>query len=179
VVEGWRSAGAEILPFSPLADEAPDASADALWLPGGYPELHAGRISSNWNFMEKTREFAGKKPVHGECGGYMVLGDGLTDAKGERHAMLGLLRLETSFASKKLHLGYRRAKLLGNSLLGLRDLALSGHEFHYSTILAEKGERLFDLFDAEGSYLGAGGLCDGHVSGSFLHIIDSIAADEG
>ena len=47
MLEGWRAAGAEILPFSPLADEAPDASADVCWLPGGYPELHAGTIAAN------------------------------------------------------------------------------------------------------------------------------------
>ncbi len=47
MLEGWRAAGAEILPFSPLADEGPDGGADVCWLPGGYPELHAGRLAAN------------------------------------------------------------------------------------------------------------------------------------
>src|ERR1700742_61319 len=73
VLEGWRAAGAEIVPFSPLADEAPDDTADVCWLPGGYPELHAGKISANGHFRDGLRAFAKTKPVHGECGGYMVL----------------------------------------------------------------------------------------------------------
>ena len=62
MLEGWRAAGAEILPFSPLADEAPDASADVCWLPGGYPELHAGRIAANARFRSALRAFAETRP---------------------------------------------------------------------------------------------------------------------
>jgi cobyrinic acid a,c-diamide synthase len=87
VLEGWRTAGAEIVPFSPLADEGPTGNADVCWLPGGYPELHAGQIAANSRFRGGLRTFAQTKPVHGECGGYMVLGVGLTDAKGTRHEM--------------------------------------------------------------------------------------------
>ena len=111
MLEAWRAAGAEIVPFSPLADETPDASADVCWLPGGYPELHAGRIASNTGFRDGLRAFAETRPVHGECGGYMVLGTGLTDAEGVRHEMTGLLGLETSFAKRRMHLGYRLAAL--------------------------------------------------------------------
>ena len=111
MLEGWRAAGAEIMPFSPLADEAPDDSADVCWLPGGYPELHAGQIAANSRFRSALRAFAQTRPVHGECGGYMVLGEGLTDAEGTRHEMTGLLGLETSFAKRRMHLGYRLAEL--------------------------------------------------------------------
>ncbi|MGO9543792.1 MAG: cobyrinate a,c-diamide synthase [Rhodomicrobium sp.] len=171
LLKAWREAGTEILPFSPLADETPDRSADAVWLPGGYPELHAGRLAANANFLAGVRAFAATKPVHGECGGYMVLGEGLIGAHGERHAMLGLLRLVTSFAARKLHLGYRRAELLTGCVLGLPGDRFAGHEFHYSSVLAEDGERLFALADAEAS-MPAGGLRNGTVTGSFLHIID-------
>ena len=108
VLEGWRQAGAEIVPFSPLADEAPHGSCDACWLPGGYPELHAGRLAAAQSFKRGLAAFAATRPVHGECGGYMVLGQGLEDADGVRHAMTGLLGHATSFAQRKLHLGYRR-----------------------------------------------------------------------
>jgi len=173
LLEAWREAGAEILPFSPLSDEAPDAAVDAVWLPGGYPELHAGRIASNSNFLSQMRKMALDRPIHGECGGYMVLGDGLIDAQGERHAMLGLLRLETSFASRKLHLGYRRGRVRSDCVLGPRGTVILGHEFHYTTILEERGERLFDLSDAEGASVASGGLRHGNVTGSFLHMIDT------
>ena len=82
MLEAWRAAGAEISTFSPLADEAPDTSADVCWLPGGYPELHAGTIAANARFRSGLRAFAETRPVHGECGGYMVLGTALTDADG-------------------------------------------------------------------------------------------------
>ena len=112
LIEGWRAAGAEIIPFSPLADQPPDPSCDVAWLPGGYPELHAGTLATASHFTKGMRDFAQTKPVHGECGGYMTLGTGLIDAAGHRHAMLGLIGLETDFAQPRLHLGYRTATLL-------------------------------------------------------------------
>ena len=107
-------------------------------------------------------------PVYGECGGYMVLGDGLTDAEGHRHAMLGRLRLETSFAARKLHLGYRHARASRGPFPG--DWA--AHEFHYATTLKAEGAPLFDATDADGTALPAQGLVNGATSGSFLHLID-------
>jgi cobyrinic acid a,c-diamide synthase len=172
LVKAWRDRGAEILPFSPFADEAPEPSADVTWLPGGYPELHAGRLAANKNFLSSVRSFAAAKAVHGECGGYMVLGDGLIDAQGRRHAMLGLLRLETSFARRKLHLGYRRAELLCDCVLGRRGEAAAGHEFHYATIDREDGEGLFSVQDANGGPVPSCGLRSGTVTGSFFHLID-------
>jgi cobyrinic acid a,c-diamide synthase len=165
ILAGWRDAGAEILPFSPLADEAPPASADAVWLPGGYPELHAARLAEAWRFAEGLRAFAQTRPVHGECGGYMVLGMALIDADGDRHAMTGLLGHSTSFASRKLHLGYRSAVLADRS-------RIRGHEFHYTT-LAEPGDDapFATLFDAAGTSLGPEGGRRGPVSGSFFHIL--------
>ncbi len=171
ILNAWHKAGAEILPFSPLADQAPDRSADAVWLPGGYPELHAHALASCSNFRNGLRSFAATTPVHGECGGYMVLGDGIVDAKGERHAMLGLLRLETSFAARKLHLGYRRAELLTGCVLGRPGDVFTGHEFHYSAVLTEEGEKLWSVAGAEGTPAPAG-LRDGKVTGSFMHILD-------
>src|SRR5262249_21256223 len=82
VLEGWRGTGPEIIPFSPLADEPPPAHADACWLPGGYPELHAASLAAARRFSEGLRRFAETRPVHGECGGYMVLGQSIEDADG-------------------------------------------------------------------------------------------------
>ena len=171
MLEAWRAAGAEILPFSPLADETPDASADVCWLPGGYPELHAGRIASNASFRRGLRAFAETRSVHGECGGYMVLGTALTDADGIRHEMTGLLGLETSFAKRRMHLGYRLAAL-AVPMPGYRsDARLRGHEFHYSTILAQPDTPLAVVHDATGAVIAETGSRRGQVSGTFFHLI--------
>jgi cobyrinic acid a,c-diamide synthase len=174
LLAAWRDAGAEILPFSPLADEAPDQAADAVYLPGGYPELQAGRLAGNRRFLDGLRGAAAQgRAVYGECGGYMVLGTGLTDAEGRRHAMAGLLPVETSFAERRLHLGYRRAVLAAATPLGPAGTAWRGHEFHYASIRAEgPGEKLFEAWDAEGAPLGFLGRRAGSVFGSFFHLID-------
>ncbi len=174
VIEGWRRAGAEVLPFSPLADEAPERDADAVYLPGGYPELHAGRLAANQRFLGGLRERAAAGArLYGECGGYMVLGAGLTDKGGRRHAMAGLLPLETSFAERRLHLGYRQARLVHSGPLGAAGSAFKGHEFHYATVLEEGDEApLFACRDAMGTDLGTVGAARGPVTGSFVHLID-------
>jgi cobyrinic acid a,c-diamide synthase len=174
VHEGWRAAGAEVFPFSPLADEPPAADADAVYLPGGYPELHAGRIAGNRRFLDGLRGAVNRgSTVYGECGGYMVLGDSLTDVDGVRHAMAGLLPLETSFAERRLHLGYRRVTVATDSPLGARGLNYTGHEFHYATVVKEgTGNPLFQVADAMGDDLGAAGQTRGRVAGSFIHLID-------
>ena len=174
LLEAWRAAGVEILPFSPLAGEGPAESADAVYLPGGYPELHAGRLAGNDRFLGGLRAAANAgKPVFGECGGYMVLGEGLVDAEGTRHAMAGLLGLECSFARRKLHLGYRRARLAADGPLGAAGTAFRGHEFHFATILeAGAATPLFLCEDAEGAALPPAGEIRGRVAGSFIHLID-------
>jgi len=174
VLEGWRAQGAELIFFSPLADEAPDRPADAVYLPGGYPELHAGRLAANGRFLGGLREAAaGGAAVFGECGGYMVMGRGLVDESGARHEMAGLLPLETSFAERKLHLGYRAATVASDSPLGAPGLCYTGHEFHYATVVHEgPADRLFTVADARDAGLGRAGLVVGRVAGSFIHLID-------
>lgn len=175
VLAGWRRAGAEILPFSPLADEAPDERADAVYLPGGYPELHAGRLSAADRFRAGMQAAATRgAAIFGECGGYMTLGEGLIGADGTRHAMLGLLPLTTSFAERRRHLGYRRLTPLGGAPF---DAPLMGHEFHYATIVSEgAADRLFAVTDAAGTDLPPAGLRRGAVAGSFMHLIDRAEA---
>ncbi len=166
-LQSWHKAGASISFFSPLKDEPPK-HADAVFLPGGYPELFAGQLSANANFLNGLREFKGL--IYGECGGYMTLGEGLVDAKGQRHAMAGLLPLETSFATRKLHLGYRQLTSLG----GPFPKHLRGHEFHYASIVSEgTADRLFDAQAANGTTLPAMGLRRGNIMGSFAHIISA------
>jgi len=165
----WHQAGAEILAFSPLADQAAP-KADMIYLPGGYPELHAGRLAGNQNFMQSIKKAALDTVIYGECGGYMTLGEILIDADGIPHKMAGLLPLETSFATRKLHLGYRNLTATGDPFSG----QYKAHEFHYATTLRAEGEPLFDATDAEGVRLAPMGLRKGQVSGSFAHIIDRL-----
>jgi len=176
IVAGWRAAGAEIVPFSPLADEAPDASADAVWLPGGYPELHAGELAGRGGFRRGLADLAHRGvPIHGECGGYMVLGAGLEDASGGRHAMAGLLGIETSFKRRKLHLGYRRVRLLADSALGRAREMLYGHEFHYASLVTASDEPLIASEDAGSAISPESGSRRGTVTGTFFHVIDRAA----
>jgi len=171
MLEAWREAGAEIVTFSPLADDGPDATADVCWLPGGYPELHAGRLAANTRFLGSLRGFAETRPVHGECGGYMVLGSALIDADGVRHEMAGLLGLETSYAKRRMHLGYRLAELAA-PMPGHRSGArLRGHEFHYSTIVAQPDTPLAVVRDATGAIVAETGSRRGHATGTFFHLI--------
>ncbi len=172
ILDGWRRAGAEIIPFSPLADEPPPESCDSCWLPGGYPELHAGALAAAQRFRVGLTQFAKTRKIHGECGGYMVLGESLEDVDGVRHAMMGLLGHATSFAKAKLHLGYREARLISDSPIGSAGTALRGHEFHYATLIAAgNDEPLVDLADGEGRLLGKSGGRRGHVTGTFFHAI--------
>ena len=172
VLDGWRRSGAEIVPFSPLLDEAPPEHCDVCWLPGGYPELHAGPLAAAQRFKDGLKEFARTRPVHGECGGYMVLGDGLEDASGTRHAMAGLLSHATSFAKRKLHLGYRQARLLANHPLGRAGEIVRGHEFHHASII-DKGrdEPFVEVTDAQGKPVVETGSRRALVSGTFFHAI--------
>lgn len=164
LLAAWRAAGAEIVPFSPLADQGPDPTCDVVWLPGGYPELHAGQLAAAARFKAGLAAFAASKPVHGECGGYMVLGTGLVDAGGIRHAMTGLLGLETSFAARRLHLGYRLARLF-HPVAGLAGV-LRGHEFHYASILVQPDPPLAEVADASGRAVAETGARRGHVTGT-------------
>ena len=176
LIEAWRAAGATILPFSPLADEVPDISADVCWLPGGYPELHAGRLAAAGRFRAQLRWFAQTRPVHGECGGYMAMGAGLVDADGQVHEMAGLFGLATSFEKRRMHLGYRVAHLEAGIPGVAAGTRLRGHEFHYATVIEEPDAPLARIVDANGAVVPETGSCadfagGGRATGTFFHTI--------
>ncbi|MBW6424451.1 cobyrinate a,c-diamide synthase [Rhizobium sp. XQZ8] len=168
----WRAMGAEIVPFSPLADEAPPADCEICWLPGGYPELHPGKLAAAENFKAGLKAFSETKPVHGECGGYMVLGETLEDADGITHAMTGMLSHRTSFAKRKMNLGYRQATLRSACPIGQHGETIRGHEFHYaSTVSQGTDEPVATIADGTGKEIGPSGGRRGLVSGTFFHAI--------
>ena len=172
VIQGWRAAGAEIVSFSPLADEPPPTNCDLCWLPGGYPELFAGRLAEAAHFRDGLRVFAETRPVHGECGGYMALGESLTDATGAVHRMAGLLGVEMSFAKRRMTLGYREARVAAACALGPEGATYRGHEFHYATIASSGSDEPFAVCrDAYGTAAAPAGSRRGRVTGSFFHVI--------
>ena len=174
IIDGWRQQGAVVSFFSPLADEPPDTAADAIYLPGGYPELHAGRLAGSQTFMQalQARAAAGT-PIYGECGGYMVLGEELVDADGRRHKMAGLLPLATSFENPGLHLGYRILQPAGAFFPASRHETFNAHEFHYASVLrSDNQDALFRATDPLGGNVENVGHRRGNVMGSFMHIID-------
>lgn len=171
MLRDWQAAGAQVLPFSPLAnDPVPDA-ATHVFLPGGYPELYAAQLAANTTFMQSLRNASHSIDIYGECGGYMLLGEQLIDAQGTAHDMAGLLPLVTSFETRKLHLGYRNLQSLSAAVPG----NFYGHEFHYATTLRADGPPLFEAQDAEGAAMAPMGLMaktpGGQVCGSFAHVI--------
>ncbi len=180
IVEGWRKEGAEICFFSPLDNTPPANDADAVILPGGYPELYAGTLASNQIFLSGLHQAADRgATLYGECGGFMTLGKSITDRDGHRHIMAGLLPLESDLHKPTRVLGYRHLTLAATTALGKKGEQFRGHEFRYSRITTQ-GKRdgaLFMASDAAGRPLPPMGLRHRRVLGSFAHIIDRHETD--
>lgn len=169
LLDGWRDNGAELSFFSPLADEAPAATADAIFLPGGYPELHGPALAAASHFHRGLRAARDREAlIYGECGGFMVLGEALIDKEGASHSMSGLLPMSTRMDRPKRVLGYRR--LIHDSPLPWPP-GLNGHEFHYSSAKQSGLPPLFEALDAEGVRQLPMGAVLGRVMGSYAHVI--------
>ncbi len=127
-----RHAGGSVRTFSPLKDGALPEGCDWVYLPGGYPELHAEALCANKPLIRQLRRFAADGGVVvAECGGLMYLGKSLTTGDGKRHPMAGLFDFSTTMQNKGLTLGYRKLKFAPNGTGG-KPLVLKGHEFHFS-----------------------------------------------
>jgi cobyrinic acid a,c-diamide synthase len=136
-LEALADAGAEWVPLSPLRDAGLPADLDALYLGGGYPEAHAAQLADNRTILADVRRFAASgRPVYAECGGLMYLGRTLTSVDGVRHAMAGVLPIETAMLEKLKVLGYAEVAWARPSLWGAAGEVGRGHEFHYSEITA-------------------------------------------
>ncbi len=134
-----REQRAEIVRFSPLNDNSLPPGLDALYLGGGYPELHAERLSGNRKMLEEVRAFAASgKPVYAECGGMLYLSQSLS-VDGESYAMAGLLPLSMQMTDKLVQFGYVTVEFTKDCLLGRKGTVVRGHSFHYSRI-ASRGE---------------------------------------
>ena len=132
LLEAW---GAEIVPFSPLEDEALPEGAGGVYLGGGFPELFAAELSANRPMLDSIRQAAERGvPVYGECGGLMYLGRSLTGFDGQAHPMAGLLPAASAMSQSRLSLGYREVEALSDGPLLASGQQVRGHEFHWSTL---------------------------------------------
>ncbi|MBS3849401.1 cobyrinate a,c-diamide synthase [Devosia sp. BSSL-BM10] len=171
LLDGWRSQGAQLSFFSPLRNEAPGGDADAVFLPGGYPELHGATLAAADAFKAGLVAARDRGALlYGECGGFMVLGDALVDKAGASHAMAGLLPVTTHIDRPKRILGYRRLVQSGDLPWPGR---LNGHEFHYSSAKQSRLNPLFAAADARGDAMPPMGAVIGRVMGSYAHVIDA------
>jgi cobyrinic acid a,c-diamide synthase len=171
LLDGWRAMGAELNFFSPLANEAPPDDCDAVFLPGGYPELHGGTLAAANHFRAGLIAARDRHAlIYGECGGFMVLGEALVDKAGEIHAMTGLLPVTTRIDRPKRILGYRRLVQSGDLPWPGR---LQGHEFHYSSARQSRLPPLFAATDARGEAMPPMGAVIGRVMGSYAHVVDA------
>jgi cobyrinic acid a,c-diamide synthase len=166
-LELLQGAGAELVFFSPLRDQALPPEIDGLYLPGGYPELHAGELSENVSLLREIREAgAAGLPIYAECGGFMLLAESI-----DGRAMVGLFPGAARMLPRRKALGYRQVELTADSLLGPAGTVARGHEFHYSELtLPEDVSRIYRLSRRGGEDLGREGYCRGNVLGSYVHL---------
>ena len=131
-LETLERAGAEIVPFSPLHDTALPEGSGGLYLPGGYPELHAEALSANEPMrLAVAGAVRGGMPTVAECGGFLYLGRALRDDRGNRWSMAGVLPGEGANAGKLVRFGYGTLRAKSNSLLFRAGETVPAHEFHY------------------------------------------------
>jgi cobyrinic acid a,c-diamide synthase len=134
-----REQGAEIVRFSPLSDASLSPGLDALYLGGGYPELHASQLSRNLPLLEEVRAFASSgRPVYAECGGMLYLSESL-NIEGESYAMAGVLPLSMEMTDRLVQFGYVTVEFTEDCPLGRKGTVVRGHSFHYSRI-ASRGD---------------------------------------
>jgi cobyrinic acid a,c-diamide synthase len=132
-----RENGAEIVPFSPLADAELPPNLDGLYLGGGYPELHADALSRNALMCAGIRALAETgKPVYAKCGGMIYLGKSLTTLDGQSYAMTGLLPMEFAMTQRLVQFGYVEVEFVEKCLLGEKGTRVRGHSFHCSRVRA-------------------------------------------
>jgi cobyrinic acid a,c-diamide synthase len=167
-----REHGAEIVRFSPLHDRSLPAGLDALYLGGGYPELHAERLSSNRQMIEDVRALtASGRPIYAECGGMIYLSESLEATDGVNYAMVGVLPLSIQMTGKLVQFGYVTVEFAEDCLLGLKGTTVRGHSFHYSSIVS-RGD-VATSYRLKYSMSGKEeleGFRQGNVLGSYVHL---------
>ncbi|MFN3478830.1 MAG: cobyrinate a,c-diamide synthase, partial [Thermodesulfovibrionales bacterium] len=171
-----RRSGAEIVRFSPLYDETiPEA--DAVYIGGGYPELHALGLSKNISMLKAVRDWANSgRPIYAECGGLMYLSRGIYDTNEDFFQMAGVMPIETVMRGERFHLGYREVELKEDCILGKKGNRLKGHEFHYSEIMKQSSpavaglKEIYSVRNNHGEFVNAPGYKFKNTFASYIHI---------
>ena len=131
-LEAFRDAGAEVVFFSPLRDTALPENIGGLYLPGGYPELHARELSENTSLLREIKQkIESGLPTAAECGGFLYLGQSLTDAEGQSWPMAGVLPGEAKDAGRLVRFGYAALSADSDSMLFRDGESFPIHEFHH------------------------------------------------
>ncbi len=167
-LECLEASGFRIRRFSPIAgDMLPDA--DAVYLGGGYPELHADAISSNKDFLEGVRNMSSEgRPVLGECGGLMSMCSGMIGPDGRRHQMMGIFEGDSVFVNKRHGPTYVIADANGDN--PLFSGTVRAHEYHYSEVVPGEGARFgFDVRRGAGITDSKDGLVSNNSLGTYMH----------
>lgn len=161
----------DLVPFSPLHDSALPQGLDALMLGGGFPELYLQSLSDNTPFLNSLRSFADSgQPIYAECGGFMYLGESITDFKGKKYPLAGLIPMESEMADRLQGMGYRKGIFEQDNFLGCRGTMVHGHEFHYSKASFHGHHQpAYSLFKGEQFYR-MEGYVQGNLLASYLHI---------
>jgi cobyrinic acid a,c-diamide synthase len=169
------AAGVEPVPFSPMNDARLPEDLDGLYFGGGYPELHADRLSGNLELRAMIRHCSRQgMPIYGECGGFMYLCRELEDTEGTIHPMCGCFPFRSRMHSGLRALGYREVRLTADTLLGEKGHVLRGHEFHYSDLSdassAGPVEAVYTVGRRAGGYQSTEGYLVGRTLGSYIHL---------
>jgi cobyrinic acid a,c-diamide synthase len=166
-----REQGAEIVWFSPMTDASLPSGLDALYLGGGYPELHAKQLSSNRPMLEEVRTFAASgRPVYAECGGMLYLSESLSVDE-DSYSMAGVLPLSMQMTDRLVQFGYVTVEFTEDCLLGRQGTVVRGHSFHHSRI-ASQGE-VATNYRVQYSMSGKEeleGFRQGNVLASYIHL---------
>ncbi len=182
-VERLRERG-EVVAFSPVAgDGLPEC--DGVYLPGGYPELHAEALSKSPALRDLRRAATDGLPVYGECGGLMALAETLTTADGDTHGMAGVLPADVRMHDRYRALDHVELRASGDTLTAGGGDRLRGHEFHYSSadvgtaarfaFEVERGEGIDGDHDGLTEYRTVGTYCHVHPeSGAFDSFVESL-----
>ncbi|MEA5113111.1 MAG: cobyrinate a,c-diamide synthase [Geobacteraceae bacterium] len=166
-----RDAGAEIVRFSPLANAGLPAGIDGIYLPGGYPELHAETLAANVTMKTAIREAVEKgMPVYAECGGFIYLTRGLSRGQALT-PFVGIFPVSARMLPRRKALGYREVELLDDAVIGRKGAIARGHEFHYSeTEHMPNGVTRLYRVRKYGSDIGTEGYRYKNCLGSYIHI---------
>ncbi|MFP8954242.1 cobyrinic acid a,c-diamide synthase [Natrialbaceae archaeon A-arb3/5] len=161
---------AEVVSFSPIAgDPVPDC--DGVYLPGGYPELHAAELESTGTLDELGRRAGEGLPVFGECGGLMAMGQSLTTAEGDRHEMAGILPADVTMHDRYQALDHVELEAKDGTLTARSGDRIRGHEFHYSSADVDGDARFaFETVRGDGIDGEHDGLTEYDSLGTYVHV---------